>query len=316
MRMRVSFALLAVAAVLVSATGVTAQACCSAAPQAGPGSASGGGVGSLFPGQGWVQASMLTFNTGRQFGVGGVEQPYLNDGRLDLQSFLLTGAVGLVTGLEVWAQGAVHSLKFEDAGTSLTRTGLGDARVWLRAGPGLLGIRDGELPVWVGVRAGVKLPGSEFPIERTVLPLTEGQTDAEVALEVGKVFGQGRFAAQTWVGYRWRGRNVAAVRKPGNEWFGYGSVAAAAGRIEARVSAQLLSGAPYQSLGVVTRTSRRKLFGVYPTLATRIGPGSIEVGAQVPVTGQNLPTGPAFTLGYTLGFGSPPLPSLDVLFPS
>ena len=314
--LRFGSALLAVSMSFVSASGAAAQACCSAAPQAGPGSVSGQGVGSLFPGQGWIQASVFSLNTGEQFGISGAEEAYINGGHLDLQSFLLTGAVGLVTGLEVWVQGAVHSLEFRDAGGSLARTGLGDVRAWLRAGPSLFGVHEADLPLWLGLRAGVKLPGSEFPIERTVLPLTEGQKDAEVALEVGRVFGYDRLAVQAWAGYRWRGRNELVDLTPGNEWFGYASVAAAIGSVQARLSAQFLDGSPYETFGLVLPTSRREMFGVYPTLATRVGPGSVEVGAQLPVAGRNLPTGTAFTLAYTVGFGAPALPSLDDLFPS
>ncbi len=234
--------LLVVALSFVSATGAAAQGCCSAAPQAGPGSVSGQGVGSLFPGQGWIQASVFSLNTGEQFGVGGAEEAYINGGHLDLQSFLLTGAVGLVTGLEVWAQGAVHSLQFWDAGGSLARRGLGDVRLWLRAGPSLLGVHESDLPLWLGLRAGVKLPGSEFPVDRTVLPLSEGQKDIEVALEVGRVFAGGGLAVQAWAGHRWRGRNELVDVKPGNEWFGYAAVAAAIGPVQARLAGQMLDG--------------------------------------------------------------------------
>ena len=168
-------ALLVVAVSFVSATGAAAQGCCSAAPSAGPGSVSGQGVGSLFPGQGWIQASVFSLSTGEQFGITGVEETYFNEGHLDLQSFVLTGAVGLVTGLEVWAQGTVHSLEFRDAGGSLSRKGLGDMRVWLRAEPSLFGVNKADLPLWLGLRAEVKVPGSEFPLDSRVIPLTEGQ---------------------------------------------------------------------------------------------------------------------------------------------
>ena len=76
-----------------------------------------------------------------------------------------------------------------------------------------------------------------------------------------------------------------------------------------------MEGSPYETFGIVLPTSRREMFGVFPTLATRLGPGSVELGAQLPLTGRNLPTGTAFTLAYTVGFGAQPLPSLDDLFP-
>ena len=256
---RFGSALLVAALSFALATGAAAQGCCSAAPQAGPGSVSGQGVGSLFPGQGWIQASVFSLSTGERFGFNGVEEAYINGGHLDLQSFLLTGAVGLVTGLEVWAQGAVHSLEFQDAGGALVRSGLGDGRVWLRGGPSLFGVNEADLPLWVGLRAGVKLPASEFPIDRTVLPLTEGQKDVEVALEVGRVFGYGRFAVQAWAGYRWRGTNELVDVTPGNEWFGYASAAAAIGAVQARLSAQILDGSPSERPRILRRNSANAL---------------------------------------------------------
>ncbi len=87
-------ALLVVSMSFVSASGAAAQGCCSFAPSAGPGSVSGQGVGSLFPGQGWIQASVFSLSTGEQFGITGVEEAYINGGHLDLRSFLLTGRWG------------------------------------------------------------------------------------------------------------------------------------------------------------------------------------------------------------------------------
>ena len=299
---------------LSSATGVAAQACCSAAPQGAPGAVSGQGVGSLFPGQGWVQASVLSLGTEDQFNLTGTGTSYPLGGRLDLQSYVVTGAVGLVTGLEVWAQGAVHSLRFGDIGGTSESKGMGDARVWLRAGPSLLGIHESDLPVWAGVRAGVKLPGSEFPVDRTVIPLSEGQKDVEVALELGRVLVDGELAVQAWGGYRWRTSNETVDLRPGNEWFGYASVAAAIGPVQVRFAAQVLDGSPYDTFGLELPSSRRELFGLFPTLATHLGPGTVEVGAQLPLAGRNLPAGTALTLAYTIGFGEPPLPSLEDLF--
>lgn len=295
--------------------GLAGQGCCSAAPQAGPGAVSGQGVGSLFPGQGWIQLSMVSLDSDKRFGVGKRERTYINGGRLDLESFVLTGAVGLVTGLELWLQGAVHSFEFDDAAGSSARTGLGDVRVWFRLGPTLVGINEADLPFWVGLRTGAKLPASEFPIDRSVVPLTEGQKDAEVALEVGRVFAEGRVAVQAWWGRRWRGRNEVADLRPGHEWFGYASVLAAVGPVQGRVAVQLLDSAPSETFGLALPTSPREMLGLVPSVGTRLGPGSVELGAQLPLTGRNLPAGAALTLAYTVGFGAPPPPSLEDLFP-
>jgi Putative MetA-pathway of phenol degradation len=279
-----------------------AQGSCSV-PQAGPGSVQGQGVGSLAPGAGWVQGSVFSLGTSEQFGTTGNTEDYFAEGNLDLTSLLLTGAVGLVPGLEAWGQLSFHSLDFREVSGSRTRTGVGDARLWLRAGPRLLGIDENRLPVWVGLRAGIKLPGSSFPIDSQIIPLTEGQRDAEVAVELGRALGGGRFIVQGWGGYRWRGENTKADSRPGNEWFGYLAGSTSVGGLGLRVAAQLLRGAPYKSLGFAIPSSRRQMFELFPSIGRQLGSGQLEVGARVPVAGRNLPAGNALTFGYTIGFG-------------
>jgi hypothetical protein len=282
-----------------------AQGSCSA-PQAGPGSVQGQGVGSLAPGQGWVQASLFWLDTRNRFDQTGAPEVYFNEGHLNLRSFLMTGAVGLVGGLEVWGQLSAHALDFQEISGSRARTGLGDARFWLRAGPRLLGVDESKLPVWLGLRAGVKLPGSDYPIDVLLIPLTEGQRDAELALEVARGFAHGKYVLQGWGGRRWRAENTEAARRPGNEWFGYLSGSVAVGQARVRLAAQMLRGSPYETLGVTVTTSRREMFELFPSVSTVFGPGQVEIGARLPVAGRNLPSGNAITLSYTLPWGSAP----------
>jgi hypothetical protein len=299
---------------LASTQPLQAQGSCSV-PQAGPGSVFGQGVGSLLPGQGWVQGSIFSLHTENRFTSSGSEEALFNQGRLDLQSFLITGAVGVVTGLEVWGQLVLHSLDFREVSGSRSRTGLGDARLWLRAGPRLLGVDESQLPVWVGLRAGVKLPASEFPIDAQVIPLTEGQKDAELALEMGRVFGQGKYVLQGWAGLRWRAENREAGRRPGNEWFGYMSGSVTVGPFLARLAAQTLKGSPYEIVGIRVPTTRREMFELFPSISTTLGRGVLEIGSRVPVAGRNLPTGNALTIGYVLGWGGDPRVKIEDLFP-
>ena len=301
--------------VTLHATDAHAQGSCSV-PQIGSGSGVGQGVGSLLPGHGWIQASVFALDTRDQFGTTGVTEPYFAEGDLTLRSLLFTGAIGLVSGLEAWGQLSAHALDFSQVSGSRTRTGMGDVRLWLRAGPELLGIDESRLPVWLGLRAGVKLPASEFPIDAQIIPLTEGQKDAELALELGRAFAQGRYIMQAWGGHRWREENQSAAVRPGNEWFGYLAVSAATGRARVRVAAQILRGAPYESLGFPVATSRREMFELFPSVSTALGGGQIEVGARVPIAGRNLPTGNALTLSYSLGWGAAPSVAIEELFPS
>ena len=293
---------------------VHAQGSCSV-PQLGSGSGVGQGVGSLLPGQGWAQASVFALDTRDQFDNTGQAAPYFADGDLTLRSLLVTGAVGLVRGLEAWGQLSAHALDFSEVSGSRTRTGMGDVRLWLRAGPRLLGIDEGRLPVWMGLRVGVKLPGSDFPIDAQIIPLTEGQRDAEVAVELGRALAGGRYLVQAWGGRRWRAENRDAAVRPGNEWFGYVSGSAAVGSARFRLAAQLLRGAPYRTLGFPIPSSQREMIEMFPSISTALGGGQVEVGARVPLSGRNLPTGKALTLSYTLGWGGSPAVRVEDLLP-
>ena len=41
------------------------------------------------------------------------------------------------------------------------------------------------------------------------------------------------------------------------------------------------------------------------TIGWSVGPGSLEFGGQIPLSGRNLPTGPGLGLGYLLTWGQP-----------
>ena len=101
---------------------------------------------------------------------------------------------------------------------------MGDIRAAVRVGGELLGVR-----VPFALRAGIKLPGSEFPVNPRVLPLTEGQRDLEVSLESGWVGDDLPVYLVGWVGYRWRGPNRTAGFEPGDEWFGHVALGGQAG---------------------------------------------------------------------------------------
>lgn len=86
----------------------------------------------------------------------------------------------------------------------------------MRVGPELLGY---DFPL--AARFATKLPGTEFPVDDTVLPLSEGQRDWEVSVESGHFFEDRSLYLMGWVGYRWREENTDALRDPGDEAFGH-----------------------------------------------------------------------------------------------
>lgn len=253
------------------------------------------------PGAGWAQLSVYHHRTDREFGPDGTVRRFFADGRAVTTSVFLTAAVGLVEGADAWVQAPVHRLRFDDAGGERVETGLGDIRLFLRAGPALLGAR---LPVALAVRAGVKLPGSEFPVDAEVIPLTEGQRDWELMLEIGHSFHPLPLYAMGWVGNRWRERNEEIARDPGDERFAF---AAVGGDLPAaftwKLAGEGLWGTAPRIEGLPVPSASRRLLQLFPTLGRKAGPGILEVGGRLPLSGRNLPAGPALVLGYFVAWG-------------
>ena len=136
-------------------------------------------------GGGWVQISGLGQRANEFYGSAGSRRDFIGASRFDTRSAFITGSVGVLSGLEAWAQVPVHHLTVQSLGGDARSTGVGDVRVALRMGPELVGV---EFPV--AVRLGAKFSGSEFPVDATQLPLTEGQTDWEASLESGLPLGE------------------------------------------------------------------------------------------------------------------------------
>ncbi len=275
------------------------QAICSA-PHSSPVLAQGGTIRTLSPGSGWVQLSGFRQVSSEFFGPGGERLPFLASGRVRTHSIYVTASVGVFTGIDVWGQLPVHSLDLADQSGSRSRVGLGDPRLSVRVGSELVGA--GSVPLTI--RAGVKLPGTEFPVDATIIPLSEGQRDWELSLESGTALPGMPAYVLGWVGYRWRERNVNAQRKPGNEVFTHLAVGGRAGRFHGELGAEVLLGSAPEQLGVVLPSGRRRLVQLQPTVGYRVGRGTIEFTGFIPLGGQNLPTGASGSVGYRLAWGS------------
>ncbi|MFN2398132.1 MAG: hypothetical protein ABR543_05755 [Gemmatimonadaceae bacterium] len=277
-----------------------AQAICSA-PHSSPVLAGGGSISTLPPGTGWAQASLVGQRSNRFFGPTGERQGFLADGRVHTGSVYLTGAVALIQGVDAWAQLPVHAFRYADDGGERSRTGIGDVRLALRVSPAL--VRVPAIPL--AVRAGVKIPGSDFPVDATLIPLTEGQRDWEVSVESGRAFAPLPVHVVGWVGYRWREENDEIARKPGNERFAHLAIGGNLAATRWGLAADAMWGATPRHFGISVPSSRRRLLQLAPTLSRRTGTGDLEITAFVPVSGRNLPSGPSIALGYRVGWGLP-----------
>jgi hypothetical protein len=256
------------------------------------------------PGNGWVQLTLFHLNTRNQFDFEGTKREYFSDGHLITTSIITTLVVGVVRGVDVWAQLPLHTLSFAEQTGERSSTGFGDPRFYVRLGPQAFGAAPGALPVGVAIRAGVKFPGAALPVDQQIIPITEGQRDYELLLEVGKAFQPVPVYAMGWFGYRWREENGKIARDPGDERFAYLAVGTARGPVTLRVAMQGLWGSPSRLLGLRVPSTRRRMLEILPTVGRRLGPGEVQLGARLPVAGRNLPAGAAFSFGYFLAWGN------------
>ena len=158
---------------LVTPAGLDAQAICST-PHSSPSLAQGGSLGTLPPGSGSVQLSAYSQQVDDAFDTFGTRQAFFRDGRTTTRSLYATATLGVTPGVDVWAQASVHRLRFANELGEQERSGPGDVRLAIRASAELVG---SSAPI--SLRAGVKIPGSTFPVE-AIVPLSEGQTDVDM----------------------------------------------------------------------------------------------------------------------------------------
>jgi hypothetical protein len=299
LRRRSATAVLALASLSLALPGmVAAQAVCSG-PHAGPSKPTAGSIGTEQPGSGWAQIAVFHHDTRKTFGAEGSLRSFLSDGRALTTSVYVTGAVGILAGLDAMAQLPLHRLSFEDDAGERRETGLGDPRLYLRVSPQLFGLEG----IPLALRGGVKLPGSDFPVDAEILPLTEGQRDWELMLESGHSFASVPVYVRGWVGYRWREENRDIRRIPGDERFGYLAFGGPLRRLGWELAVEGLSGLTPTQQGLAIRNSRRELVQVYPSLSATLGPGQVELGGRFPVDGRNYPGGPAVSAGYSFRWG-------------
>ena len=277
---------------------LSGQAICSA-PHSSPTLAQGGSFSSLPVGGGWAQISLYRQRSVDFYNRTGARQDFLAEGEFLTSSVFLTGAMGVAEGLDLWAQMPVHRLGVESLGRNRVSSGVGDLRFAVRVSPELFGF---EAPV--GLRFGAKVPGSTFPVDATVLPLTEGQRDWEISLESGRAFDFLPIYVVAWAGYRWRSLNESAFYEPGDESFGHLAVGGSVYDLAWQIGADGLWGqAPIASGIILADQEARRLFQIVPTVGYPVGPGTVEVSGQIPLAGRNLPTGVGIGVSYRTAWG-------------
>lgn len=246
------------------------------------------------PWTGWIHAAVYRHDTSTVFDENASRDRIFNEGHAETTSLFVTAVGGLFRGVDAWIQLPIHHLIFEDNVDRRRRTGIGDPRIFLRAGPELFGLR----AVPLAVRAGVKLVGGDFPVDAEIIPLGEGQRDWEVMLEAGASFHPLPVYMMGWIGYRWREINDEAAWKPGDEAFAYMAAGGTLKRLQWKLALEGWRGESPVIQGFSIPPARREMLQIFPTAGWPIGPGAVELGLRVPLAGRNLPSGPAIVLGY------------------
>lgn len=248
------------------------------------------------PGEGWVNVTLYHQDTRERFDQDARERAFFNGGHAVTSALYVTGALGLVEGVDVWAQVPLLRLQFDDNLEQRDRAGIGDVRLFARAAP----LRPLGLSWPVAVRGGVKLPVGDFPREggAEIIPLGEGQRDWELMLELGHSFYPRPLYVTGWVGYRWREEDEELLRDYGDERFFFVQVGGRVGRLGARLQVEGLDGLTPEIEGVTLASARRELLEITPVVSWAVGPGSVEGGVRIPVHGRNLPAGETVLVGY------------------
>lgn len=277
---------------------LSGQAICSA-PHSSPTLSQGGSITTLPPGGGWAQISLFRQRFLSFYNQNGDVQDFLAASDFRTRSVFLTAAVGVIEGLDVWAQVPVHNLDVVSDGGNSASSGVGDLRFAARVTPEILGF---EAPV--GLRFGAKFPTSTFPVDATVLPLTEGQRDFEISLESGTAFSFLPIYVAGWVGYRWRGLSEVRGYRPGEETFGHLAFGGSAAALTWEIGADAVWGnAPTVSGLTLADREGRRLLQIVPTIGYPAGPGKIEISGQIPLAGRNLPNGVGIGVSYRTTWG-------------
>ena len=250
------------------------------------------------PGRGWVSLSIFHHDTEDAFGTRGKVQPFFADGHAVATSVYLTAAIGVVPGIDAWIQAPYHRLKYTDAAGERVRKGIGDSRFFLRVRPlDYLGL---DLPL--AVRGGVKVPVGDFKVDAEVIPLGDGQRDWELMAEAGHSFYPRPVYVMGWAGYRWREADEKTLRDYGDEVFFYSALGGQTSRLGYKVALEGWYGDTPVFEGIPVRSARREMLQVIPTLLVPVGKGQLEIGGRFPLSGRNLPSGPALVLGYFMNW--------------
>lgn len=256
-----------------------------------------GGAWVLPDGQTRVGFAVFHQQTEERYFLDARRIPYFFEGRNRTQALFVDAGRGLGAGLEVSLQTSVYRLDFDDLASDRRSTGLGDTRLGVRFNAAME-------PLVLTLGARVKAPTGDFENDAEIVPVGEGQWDADLSLELGRSLWPrpGYLSAQG--GYRFRRANAENGIDPGDEWFWVAEAGHALHRgLGLRLVARGLHGKDATSFGLPLASLRRKAVYVEPALTVKLGPRwDAAVAVPVTVSGRNWPAGPVLSLGVSRTF--------------
>ncbi len=250
------------------------------------------------PGQGWVSATAYYQNTRDTYDIVGDVSPFPGNGHAISTASFVTLALGINDGVDAWAQFSFQRLRFDDFAGRRTSTGPGDTRLYVRASP----LRVFGVTSPVAIRGGVKLPLGDFDVGSNLIPLGDGQRDWELILELGRSFYPSPVYAMGWIGYRWRDETDDGSDF-GDERFFYTAVGGDAGSVGFKAGLDGWFGKTPVFFGLPSIGAEREMFRLHGSLLIHAGPGQVELGTRVPLSGKNLPAGTDLLVGYFTRLG-------------
>lgn len=230
----------------------------------------------------------------------GTRRPYRFDGRYRSRAVFLDAVYGVADGLDLGLQVPYFDQLFDDDTRSRppADAGIGDLRAFAKW-------RLAQAPLVVALEGGVKMPTGRFRNEDGLIPVGEGQWDADLALKLARSLWPAPLWAGLDLGYRVRLRNDDIDLDPGDEWL----VHAEAGwaphpRAWLALKLESVLGRAGRSFGLQTPSLERRITHLSPAASfTLFGVTAVEAAVRFSLAGRNYPAGHQLLLGLSTTLG-------------
>lgn len=271
------------------------------------------GAWTLPAGQGWLKVSYFRQTTDEWYIAtpepvlradgtftqhdAGTRRPYRFDGRYRSRAVFVDAIYGVTDGLDLGLQVPYFDQVLDDDTRSQAPAdaGIGDLRAFAKW-------RLVQAPLVVALEAGAKMPTGQFRNEDGLIPVGEGQWDADLGAKLSRSM----WPLPVWVGldmgYRVRLRNDDIDLDPGDEWLLQTEVGwKLHRRLWLALKLESVQGRAGRSFGLETASLQRRITYLSPTASyTLFGATAVEAAVRFSLTGRNYPAGHQWLLGLSM----------------